>query len=349
MKTDTTPMAMVTRPRTVEFAQREIPSHLSGDEVLIEVKACAICGSDLHIFHDRHPFVSLPSAIGHEISGTVIETGETVRRLQKGNLVAVEPVIVCGRCEACLRGRYHLCENIRFQYREGQGGFSRYFVARERWLHPVPDGIDPDLAALAEPLAVALHAIDKASLKTGDPVCIFGDGPIGLLLAAVLRVTLTDQILLVGHRENRLEMAPELGAAHLFNGRAASSEEIQSRILEETEGQGVRTVFEAVGSGTVIREALQVLGKGGAAVLLGLHEKTMVAIDLNLMIRKELHVRGTQGYCWNFPYALKLLKSHPRLFATLITHVYPLAELQKAFKLLSRREEKTGKILIHPE
>jgi len=349
MKTDTTPMAMVTRPRIVEFARREVPSHLSGDEVLIEVNACAICGSDLHIFHDRHPFVTLPSAIGHEISGTVIKTGETVRKLHKGNLVAVEPVIACGRCEACLKGRYHLCENIRFHYREGQGGFSRYFVARERWLHSVPDGIDSDLAALAEPLAVALHAIDKAILKTGDPICIFGDGPIGLLLAAALRVTLTDNIFLVGHRKNRLEMARALGAAYAFDGRALESKEIRNRILEETGGQGARAAFEAVGSGTAIREALRVLGKGGTLVLLGLHGEPEIEVDLNLVIRKELRVRGTQGYCWDFPAALKLLKAHSRLFSSLITHTFSLSELQKAFELLSRREEKTGKILIHPE
>lgn len=343
-----TVMAMVTHLRTVEFVSREIPRP-AGDEVLLKVEACAICGSDLHVFHDRHPFVSLPSAIGHEISGTVVETGDEIRGLQEGDLVVVEPVISCGRCVACLRGRYHLCENITFHYREGQGGFAQFFMARERWLHPVPDGVDPDLAALAEPLAVVLHAIGKAGLKTGDPVCIFGDGPIGLLLTAALQVTLTDRIFMVGHRSTRLDMARELGAMDVWNSRIVAPEEIRARILDKTDGQGANGVFEATGSETALRVSLSTLKKGGTAVLLGLHEGNAKGIDANIIIQKELSVRGSQGYCWDFPAAMRLLNSHPHVFGSLITHTLSLKRLQKAFEILSEREEKTGKIIIRPE
>ena len=347
MRPETTPMAMVTRPHVIEFIQREIPP-LSCDEVLLDVGACAICGSDLHLYHDRHPFVSLPSAIGHEISGTVIETGEEVKRFKAGDSVVVEPVITCGRCEACLKGMYHLCEDISFHYRKGQGGFTRYFVARERWLHPVPAGVDLDLASLAEPLAVVIHAIDRAGIKAGDSVCIYGDGPIGLLLTAALSETLTDRVFVVGHRENRLELAREMGAALTLNSYTASPGEIRKRILEEPGGKGAAAAFEAVGKRDALQDILPLLAKGGTLVLLGLHPNTPVPVDVNLIIQGELTIKGSQGYCWDFPEALRLLKASQGRLRPLITHTFPLARLQEAFELLSQREEKTAKIIIHP-
>ncbi len=348
MRPEWTPMAMVTNPGIITFVEKRIPP-LSANEVLIKVAACAICGSDRHLFHGRHPFVSLPTALGHEISGTIVQVGEQVRSFKEGDPVVVEPVITCGRCGPCQGGRYHLCENISFHYRNGQGGFTRYFVAEARWVHPVPPGVDLELAALAESLAVALHAIHKANLKAGDPVCVFGDGPLGLLLAVVLRETLTRQIFLVGHRDNRLEMGRRLGFRGIFNGLKVSPREIQADVLKETQGEGVAATFEATGKMVAFQNALALLRKGGTMVLLGLPETPTTPMDVGLVIRRELVVRGSQGYCWDFPGALKLLKAAPDAFRPLITHSFPLKELQKALELLSKRKEKTVKILIHPE
>src|SRR3989304_4417140 len=130
-------MAFVTAPGTVEFRERRLPS-LQSNQVLVKVKAASICGSDLHIFKGKHPSAPLPAAVGHELCGEIIRVGREVARVQEGDRVAIQPVIVCGKCHFCQRGEYHLCLNISFQYRQGQGGFTPYLVAEERWVHKVP-------------------------------------------------------------------------------------------------------------------------------------------------------------------------------------------------------------------
>ena len=133
----TRPMAIVTSPGIIEFQDRPLPT-LGPDEVQIKVKAVSICGSDLHIFKGAHPAAPLPVPAGHEIAGEVEKVGNSVNKLKPGDRVAIEPVIVCEECYFCQRGEYSLCENISFQYRKGQGGFTPLFIAREKWVHPLP-------------------------------------------------------------------------------------------------------------------------------------------------------------------------------------------------------------------
>ena len=167
MAKKTYPMGIISAPGKVEFQQRNLPE-LGSNEVLIKVRAAAICGSDLHIFKGNHPFAALPVAVGHEIAGQVLETGQEVKEVKEGDRVAVEPIIVDGDCDFCRRGDYHLCENISFQYRQGQGGFTQFFIADEKWLHKLPKFLPYEQGALLEPLSVAVHAVKKAQLKIAD-------------------------------------------------------------------------------------------------------------------------------------------------------------------------------------
>ena len=156
-----------------------LPS-LGPTDVLIQVKAVTICGSDLHIFKGKHPAVQLPIPVGHEIAGQIVEIGGAVTGVAVGDRVAVEPVLVCDACLFCARGDYHLCSNISFQYRRGQGGFTPWFIADQRWVHRLPDHASWLDGALLEPLAVCVHAVRRANVAFGDQAAIFGDGAIGL-------------------------------------------------------------------------------------------------------------------------------------------------------------------------
>jgi len=182
---ETRPMIFVTQPGTVDIWERPILP-LGDLDVLIKVKATALCGSDLHIFKGKHPAVSLPVPVGHEIAGEVAEIGSDVTKVKPGDRVTVEPVIVCGVCQYCQRGDYHLCANISFQYRQGQGGLTTDFIAPERWVHLLPDDIPYAAGALIEPLSVAVHAVRLAHLDMSESVAIFGAGAIGLRLAGRL-------------------------------------------------------------------------------------------------------------------------------------------------------------------
>ena len=180
----TYPMAFVTAPGIIEFREKQAPE-LGDHDVLIQVKAAAICGSDLHIFKGMHPMAALPVAIGHEAAGQIIETGASVTRVSVGDRVTIEPVIACGKCYYCVRGNYHLCQNISFQYREGQGAFAPYFTVHEDRAFKLPDGLSYEEGALIEPLSVALHAVKKSELHLGQTCAVFGAGAIGLLVAGL--------------------------------------------------------------------------------------------------------------------------------------------------------------------
>jgi len=336
-------MAMVTAPGRVEFKKRALPP-LGPHDVLLRVKATSICGGDLHLFKGKHPLASLPAAIGHEISGEVIEVGQAVSRISVGDRVAVEPVIICGKCYFCLRGEYHLCQNIRYQYSAGQGGFTPYFVVSENWAHRLPDSISYEEGALLEPLAVAVHAARKAQLDLGQRAAIFGAGGIGLLLLQVVKAAGCAPVFIVELLEHRLEAAVYLGASLAIN---AAREDAVERIFEETESLGVDRSFEAVGVEKTLHQSAQSLKKGGVCVLIGLFEDPLdLHFPVNLFVQREIQVRGCRGYCWDFQVALELVRSGRVKLKPLISHQLPLPDLPKAFEILLDPKAEAQKVVI---
>jgi 2-desacetyl-2-hydroxyethyl bacteriochlorophyllide A dehydrogenase len=333
----TYPMAFVTAPGKIEFREHRLPKLLPQD-VLIRVKATAICGSDLHIFKGRHPSVALPVAIGHELSGEVLSTGGKVSRVKEGDRVVIEPVIVCGRCHFCRRGQYSLCRDISFQYRKGQGGFAPYFVAEETWVHLLPPNISFEEGALVEPLSVAIHAVTKANLQMGQSVAIFGAGAIGLLVLILSRLSGAGEVFVMDVQKHRLSKAKELGASEVFDNAQG---DVVEKILERTNQLGVDRSFEAVGLQGTLVQSLQVLKKGGSSVLVGIFE-----IPANIFIQREISLNGSQGYCWDFQRALKMLEGKKIKLRKIISHVFFIDSLQEAFELLTAPRSKAIKIVI---
>jgi len=336
-------MGIVTQPGTIEFQERPLPD-LDPHDVRVKVKAVSICGSDLHIFKGKHPAAPLPVPVGHEISGVVDQTGSEVTKLKTGDRVAIEPVIACGTCHFCQRGQYHLCTQISFQYRVGQGGFTPYFFVSEAWAHRLPDNVSLAEGALVEPLSVAVHAVRKSGIGMGDSSAIFGAGAIGLLLLQLVRLSGGGDRFVVDVQDRRLQMALELGATRVLNN--LSSDTI-AEIVEHTSGLGVDFAFEAVGLEATLRQSLQVLKKGGSAVLVGLFEQPEIKIPANIFVQKEIKLLGSQGYCWDFQTALTLLAGGQVDLKSLITHEYPLARLQDAFDALMDPQVGAIKVVIN--
>ena len=316
---ETYPMAIVSAPGKIEFQERRL-SKLSPNEVLIGIKACSICGGDLHIFKGKHPAAPLPVAIGHEISGKVLEVGEDVSKVKVEDRVVVEPVVICGECYFCRKGQYNLCTQISFQYRQGQGGFAPYFIVNEDWVHLLPEGISFEEGALIEPLSVDLHAVKKAELQLGQTVAIFGAGPIGLMILLLARRSGVGEIFVVDVQDHRLNKAKEFGASEAINNSEGRAVE---RIWERTGQLGVDRAFEAAGLEKTLAQSLTVLKKGGTSILVGIFETGDVKIPANLFIQKEISVIGSQGYCWDFEEALKLVQQGSIKLKEMITHVVP--------------------------
>ena len=339
---NTYPMAIVTAPGKIEFEDRTLPD-LGDHDVLLKVRATTICGGDLHIFRGKHPAAPLPVAIGHEVAGEVIEAGPEVTRVQIGDRIAVEPVITCGKCHFCRRGAYHLCTDISFQYRVGQGGFAPYFVAHENWVHRLPLHLSYSEGALLEPLSVALHAVTKAGPRFGQSSAIFGAGAIGLLVLLLIRSAGGGQTFVVDIQDFRLRKARELGASAVFNNLHGDA---VHKILERTSQLGVDISFEAVGLEITLLQCLQALKKGGTAVLVGLFEEPTFALPANIFVQKEITLSGSQGYNWDFQAAQQILEQGRFDLAPLITHEFPLGDIQQAFDLLMNPRAEAIKVAI---
>ena len=335
-------MAVVTAPGKIDFQERALPS-LSEKDVIIQVKAAAICGSDLHIFKGKHPSAPLPAAVGHELAGQVLEVGKAVTRIAEGDLVTVEPVIACGKCESCQRGQYHLCAEISFQYRQGQGGFAPFFVVNENRVFKLPAGMTCAEGALVEPLSVALHAVKKSGIRLAHSCAIFGAGAIGLLVLMLAQRVTGGRIWVADIHPLRLQKALELGAWRAINNRLEDAVQV---ILDETGKLGVDHSFEAVGLEMTLIQALQAVKKGGAATLLGIFENPQVNIPANLIVQREITLRGSQGYNWDFQDSLTLLENAALDLKPLITHRLPLEKLQEGFEILLDPALGAVKVLI---
>jgi 2-desacetyl-2-hydroxyethyl bacteriochlorophyllide A dehydrogenase len=338
----TYPMAFISAPGIIEFREQPMRDP-KPDEVMIKVRYAAICGSDLHLFRGKHPSVQLPSAVGHELSGEVIKTGSEVTHFAEGDQVTVEPILACGKCDFCLHGQYHLCANVTFQYRQGQGAFTNYFYAPENRIYHLPDHLNLMAGALIEPLSVALHAVKKSGIRLGNSAAVFGAGAIGLLVCALVSRTSGRDIYCMDISDFRLEKALEMGASRTIN---SSHENALQCILSGTNGMGVDLAFEAVGREETLSTALQSVRKGGEVVLLGIFEETQIRLPVHLFVQREISLAGSQGYAWDFDDAIRLASSGAVPLGSLITHTVHLEELGKGFDLLVSPGNKAVKVLI---
>ncbi len=336
-------MAVMTGPKSVELRQVEVPE-LQDDDVLVQVKSSAVCGSDVHMYKGKHPFASLPCTFGHEVSGEVVQIGKKVNRVKVGDRVCVEPLTICEHCYYCLRGEYAYCENLKLKYKS-VGGFCDYYVASEKWVHKLGSEMSYNEGCLMEPLAVAVHAVGRSRLTMGSSVAILGDGAIGLMLLAVAKGLGVHPIIITGASGKNLELAKSLGATTTVrSGEADPVEEAK----KQTNGLGVDVSFEAVGLSLTFNQAILSLKSGGRAVILGLFTEELVPTDLTPELRREKEIVGTTSYCWDFETAIDLVQNGVVNLKPLITHELPLGELKTALETKSDLSSGAVKVIVHP-
>src|SRR5208282_1535064 len=202
--------ATMTRPGKVEFTEVPKPG-FGAEDVLLRIRRIGICGSDLHVYHGKHPYTSYPVVQGHEFCGEVAETGSNVQTLKPGDLVTAPPQIVCGRCLPCREGRYHICENLKVMGFQAPGVAQEFFAFPESALLKLSTGFTPEIGALVEPTAVAIHAVSRAGSVAGRQVLVLGAGPIGNLVAQVARWRGARRVLISDISDPRLEIARQCG------------------------------------------------------------------------------------------------------------------------------------------
>jgi L-iditol 2-dehydrogenase len=308
--------------------------NLNEHEVLIRTKAAGICGSDLHIFTGNWarggPTGSL--VLGHELSGVVEDVGERVEGIKVGSLVTIEPNILCGKCFYCRTSeRNHLCENrkvVGFSPGYG-GGFAEYCKAPARNVYDIPDGLDPEAAALAEPVGCAIRGIDNCGLHSGEKVVVIGAGPMGLIFVQLLHAQGASEIVVADILDHRLQRAEEFGATHTVNTR---TEKLRDVVNSRTSGRGADLVIDAVGDPLVVEEAIRLARRGGRVSIFGVStEDGEARIRPYEIYWKELQITSAFTCPFTIQRAIDLLASGVLNWKRLITHHFKLDEIVQAF------------------
>jgi len=310
-------------------------------QVLIEVAAVGICGSDVHYFeHGRIAdfVVRQPLVLGHEASGTIIALGSGVGDREVGQRVALEPQETCGRCPQCQAGRYNLCPNVRFFATPPiDGAFAQYVVLDASRAHPVPDTLSDEAAALIEPLSVGVWAGQKAGVQPGDRVLVSGAGPVGLLCADVARARGAAWVGVSDTNRYRLQVASQRGASEVLDATAGP---LSERIAP------VDVVLECSGAAPAVRGAFACAAPAARIVLVG-----MGAPDLELPVAlvqiRELVVTGTFRYAGAYPAAIALAASGAVDLDSLVTGRFALAEVADALQAL-RHDPHSLKPVVYP-
>ena len=284
-----------------QITVRDVPIPQTEDNgILVKVKACAICGSDIRILHSGNSRVHYPAIIGHEIAGEVVETGKNVTKFKTGDRIAIGADVPCGGCAFCEAGIGNNCQiNYAMGY-QFQGGFAEYLplnqiVVNYGPVHKIPDSMSWEQAALAEPLGCVLNALELSPVKLGDVVVIIGAGPIGCMIVEVAKKMGASKVILVQRSRARLEMAMKTVNADVFV--CSEEEDAVKRILLETQGLGADVIFTACPSPAAQQDAIS-MAKNRARINFfgGLpKEKSKVVLDTNVIHYKELFITGAHG------------------------------------------------------
>lgn len=335
-------MAWVESAKNLAFRESELPE-LEENEVLIKTEYSAVCGSDLHLYLDKHPYVKAPSTIGHELSGYVAAVGSKVKKIKVGDLVAPEPILVCGSCVYCLRGDYHMCNSVSYQYRKGQAGFGDYFVVGERWAHKIPSKVSAKEAALIEPLSVAVHGVEKVGSMLGKTVAVIGAGTIGTLAAALCREKGAAKVWIVDLNDYRLQMAETLSGAEGLNSKTL---DVVQKVKDESEGVGCDIVIECTGVEVCAAQALDMVRKLGVVVQMGISSKPFTDYPYSRILAKEITLKGSQGYCFDFETSIALIQTGRLNLEQYITDIFPYMQINEAFETIMAPDTKCMKALI---
>jgi L-iditol 2-dehydrogenase len=341
---------LLTAPSQLELVDFPEPNP-AADEVVVRIRACGICGSDIHGWDGSTGRRRTPLIMGHEASGEIVATGPHVKAWRPGDRVTFDSTISCGTCRFCASGQINLCENRRVvgvspvEYKQ-HGAFAERLALPDRILYRLPDNLPFEQAAMVEPVSIAVHAVQRTKIAPGSTAVVIGSGMIGLLVIQALRWAGAAQVVAVDLADNRLELARRLGATHTVNsGRADAAAEV----TQITSGLGADTAFEVVGFTPTVNLAIAVLKRGGTCVLVGNLSPQTQDFPLQAVVTKEITLLGSCASAGEYPLCLDLIARGVIDVRPMIETVAPLADGATWFERLSARDGgKYMKVILQP-
>ena len=329
----------------ITLEEIEKPEITRSDQLLIEVKACGICGTDLRILNGSHP-ANDKTILGHEFSGIVRAKGQDVNDLEIGDKVVIDPNEKCGYCINCRKGLSNLCEYLATGTTFGifqNGGFAKYCVVPRSTIFKLPEDIDIEASALIEPLSCAVHCHNLADVKESDNVVIIGAGPMGLIIGSIVRKHPIKKLIYIELDEWRGKKALELGADFWIN---PNTQNVQDEILMNTDNNGAEVIIDAVGIAETFEMATSIWASGARLVCFGQDYRAEARIKPNEIVRFQRKILGSYiGYSQDFLDAIELISNRVIDVEKLITHRIPLKDLSKGFELM--KEKKSIKIIVN--
>ncbi len=344
-------------PEIMKLEEIDIPS-INDNEVLIRVKACGICGSDVSYYYGRSPIETKtgkgPLILGHELSGEVTEAGKRVAEMglvKTGDRVIINPAQHCNACPSCQKGYVNLCENQLALGVSTNGGFAEYTKVNYTHVYKMPKNISFEEGAIVEPLSCATYGIVNLQIRVGDFVVIIGSGAIGILMVQLAKSAGAGKVALVGTRDFRLEIGKEMGADYIVNTRDGKSNyftsDLKGTISELTDGQLANRVIVPTSAKIALQQSLEISGKKSVIVFFGLPgEKDILEVPVLNTITSDKTLRFSWLAPFTWPMAISAIEKGKIDVKKIITHRYSLEEVEEGIKFIDSPVEEKIKAII---
>lgn len=334
---------VMTAPGNIEFREVETPTPKAG-EVLVKIMEIGVCGSDIHVWHGKHPFTSYPVTQGHEVSGEVAALGEGVTGFTIGQKVTIQPQVVCGKCYSCRHGKYNLCEELKVMGFQTTGVASEYFAVDAKKVTPLPDTMSFDEGAMIEPLAVAVHAVRKFGDIKDMCVAVLGAGPIGILVAQTAKGMGAKSVLITDVSEVRLAKAKECGVDFCVNTKNA---DFGDAMVEAFGPDKADVIYDCAGNDITMSQAIKYARKGSTIILVAVFAD-MAKVDLAVLNDHELDLNTTMMYR-NEDYleAIELVRDHKVQLQPLVSKHFAFRDYAEAYHYIDANRETTMKVIIN--
>lgn len=334
--------AVMTAPGRIDI--REVPPpEPTPEQVLVRMKRIGVCGSDIHVFHGKHPYTAYPVVQGHEVSGIVERTGSEVRGLAPGDAVTFQPQVTCGVCYPCRHGAYHICDRLKVMGFQTTGAASELFAVDASKVLRLPEGMTLEQGAMIEPLAVAVHALARVGGPAGRKVLVLGAGPIGNLVAQAARGLGASAVMITDVSDHRLALAGRCGIALRAN---PAREDLAEAIPAQLGPDKADLILECVGAQQTVEQAIALARKGTDIVVVGVFGAKPV-VDMGLVQDRELRLVGTLMYQRpDWEQAIALVQQGRVDLAPLVTDRFAFADYQAAYAYLDANRERAMKVMI---
>lgn len=334
---------VMTNPKEITFNEVPIPE-ITEDQVLVKIMKIGVCGSDIHVYHGKHPFTSYPVTQGHEVSGEIVKLGENVEGFTVGQKVTIQPQVVCGKCYPCRHGKYNLCEELKVMGFQTTGTASEFFAVDAAKVTALPEDMSYDEGAMIEPLAVAVHAVKRAGDVKGMKIAVLGAGPIGILVAQTAKGLGAESVMITDVSDLRLEKAKECGVDFCINTK---ERDFGEAMLENFGPDKADVIYDCAGNNITMGQAIKYARKGSTIILVAVFAG-MAEIDLAVLNDHELDLNTSMMYR-NEDYidAISLVNEGKVALKPLISKHFAFKDYKAAYEYIDSNRETTMKVIIN--